>query len=40
MEIHVVPGNHEDMVAPPHLAALAECLRGCLERLPLGSPLL
>jgi thioesterase domain-containing protein len=30
VEVHEVPGQHENMVAPPHVAALADCLRGLL----------
>jgi len=30
VEIHEVPGDHETMAAPPHVAALADCLRRCL----------
>jgi amino acid adenylation domain-containing protein/non-ribosomal peptide synthase protein (TIGR01720 family) len=30
VEVHHVPGEHEDMVAPPHVAVLADCLRRCL----------
>jgi thioesterase domain-containing protein len=30
VEIHEVPARHEDIVAPPHVAGLASCLRRCL----------
>jgi len=30
VEIHEVPGDHETMAAPPHVAALADRLRQCL----------
>ncbi len=31
VELHRVPGNHYTVVRPPHVAALAERLRACLE---------
>ncbi len=30
VEIHEVPGDHETMAVPPHVTALADCLRRCL----------
>jgi amino acid adenylation domain-containing protein/non-ribosomal peptide synthase protein (TIGR01720 family) len=34
VELHEVPGSHFNLTQPPHVAVLAERLRGCLERLP------
>jgi amino acid adenylation domain-containing protein/non-ribosomal peptide synthase protein (TIGR01720 family) len=31
VEVHEVPGNHFNLTQPPHVAALAERLRDCLE---------
>ena len=31
VEVHPVPGTHQGMVRPPHVAAVAERLRACLE---------
>jgi thioesterase domain-containing protein len=36
VEIHTVPGNHLSLMAEPHVRALAERLRGCLERALAG----
>ncbi|MBV9405061.1 MAG: amino acid adenylation domain-containing protein [Acidobacteriaceae bacterium] len=32
LEVHVVPGDHESMRQPPHVAVLARKLNDCLER--------
>jgi thioesterase domain-containing protein len=31
VEVHAVPGDHYSIVREPHVVALAECLRACLE---------
>lgn len=31
VEIHAVPGSHDTMVQPPHVTALADCLRARLD---------
>ena len=33
VEVHVVPGNHANMVYKPHVEVLAEKLRACLNQV-------
>jgi amino acid adenylation domain-containing protein len=33
VEVHVVPGNHANLIYEPHVAVLAEKLTGCLNRV-------
>ena len=33
IDIHVVPGNHMTMMAPPHVQVLAAQLLSCLEQV-------
>jgi thioesterase domain-containing protein len=33
VDVHVVPGNHATMVYKPHVDALAEKLRACLDHV-------
>jgi aspartate racemase len=33
LEVHVVPGNHDNLFGEPHVGVLAEKLRGCLQRV-------
>jgi acyl-CoA synthetase (AMP-forming)/AMP-acid ligase II/thioesterase domain-containing protein/acyl carrier protein len=37
LEVHVVPGDHETLFSEPHVRAMAEKLRACLQRVPLYS---
>ncbi len=32
VEVHEVPGLHENLIEPPYVEALADCLRRCLSR--------
>ncbi|HVG07087.1 MAG TPA: hypothetical protein VNM67_05235, partial [Thermoanaerobaculia bacterium] len=36
LEVVTVPGDHHRMVRPPHVEALAEVLRGVVDRARLG----
>ncbi|HKH46949.1 MAG TPA: amino acid adenylation domain-containing protein [Thermoanaerobaculia bacterium] len=38
VDIIPVPGSHATLLSPPHVAVLAESLRGCLERVEKISP--
>jgi amino acid adenylation domain-containing protein/non-ribosomal peptide synthase protein (TIGR01720 family) len=38
VEVHEVPGEHETMVLPPQVAAVAERLRRCLSTAPAAPP--
>ncbi len=37
IEVHLVPGNHDTMLAEPHVAVLAEKIRLCLDRAGAGA---
>jgi len=36
VEVHVVPGNHANMVYKPHVEVLAEKLKACVEQAASG----
>lgn len=38
VEVHDVPGDHEDMMKEPNVSALAERLRACLQNVPMSGP--
>jgi hypothetical protein len=36
VDVHVVPGNHANMVYKPHVEVLAEKLRACIDQAASG----